>query len=188
MKPLTVCAALFFALPFQSSSPVTPAPAPQEAVKKAAVAQLAPPFALKDLRGKTARLAGYKGKIVLLNFWATWCAPCQAEMPELVKLQKKYAARGLQIVGVTYEPEKPVVVNRIARKFKINYPLLFGTEALSKEYGIEEVLPVTLILDREGKILNRINGIIHPEEVEEKIVPLLAVASSRWPVVSWDKE
>ena len=175
MNRLLIVVALLFAATVAAA---------QEAAQQAAVDQSAPPFALKDLRGKTVQLSGYKGKIVLLNFWATWCVPCQAEMPELVKLQKKYAARGLQIVGVTYEPEKPSVVNRIARKFKINYPLLFGTEALSKQYGIEEVLPVTLILDRDGKILSRINGIIQPEEIEQKITPLLGeVVGGRWPVV-----
>ena len=172
IKLLILSLFLSVVLPFQSPAPVAPAAA-QEPEKKAAVDQMAPPFALKDLRGKTARLESYRGKIVLLNFWASWCVPCQAEMPELVKLQAKYAARGLQIVGITYEPEKPVVVGRIARKHRINYPLLFGDEALSKQYGIEEVLPVTLILDRDGKILDRINGIIYPEEIEQKILPLL---------------
>src|SRR5689334_7495974 len=73
---------------------------------------VAPAFALKNLQGKTVRLEDYKGKIVVVNFWATWCVPCQQEMPELVKMQKKYAAKGLQILGVTYESEKPAVVRR----------------------------------------------------------------------------
>jgi cytochrome c biogenesis protein CcmG, thiol:disulfide interchange protein DsbE len=132
----------------------------------------APVFALKDLKGKTVRLEDYKGKIVLINFWATWCAPCQSEMPELVKLQKKYRAKGLQILGVTYEPEKLRAVNRVALKFKINYPLLFGSEELSKQYKIEEVLPVTILVDREGKIQSQILGIIDTKDIEQKIAPL----------------
>jgi cytochrome c biogenesis protein CcmG, thiol:disulfide interchange protein DsbE len=132
----------------------------------------APTFALKDLKGKTVRLEAYKGKVVLINFWATWCAPCQSEMPELVKLQRKYAAKGLQILGVTYEPEKATAVNRVARKFKINYPLLFGSEELSKQYKIEEVLPVTILVDREGKMQSQILGMIDAKDVEEKIAPL----------------
>jgi cytochrome c biogenesis protein CcmG, thiol:disulfide interchange protein DsbE len=138
-----------------------------------ATALAAPAFALKNLRGKTVRLEDYKGKVVLINFWATWCAPCQSEMPELVKLQKKYAAKGLQILGVTYEPEKLTAVNRVARKFKINYPLLFGSEELSKQYKIEEVLPVTILVDREGKMQSQILGMIDTKDVEEKIAPLL---------------
>jgi thiol-disulfide isomerase/thioredoxin len=132
----------------------------------------APAFALKNLTGKTVRLESYKGKVVLINFWATWCAPCQSEMPELVKLQKKYGARGLQILGVTYEPEKLTAVNRVARKFRINYPLLFGSEEISRLYRIEEVLPVTIIVDREGNIQNQILGIIDTKDVEAKIAPL----------------
>jgi cytochrome c biogenesis protein CcmG, thiol:disulfide interchange protein DsbE len=131
----------------------------------------APAFALKNALGKTVRLEDYKGKVVLINFWATWCKPCQAEMPELVKLQKKYAAKGLQILGVTYEPEKPAAVNRLAKKFRINYPLLFGSEEISKQYKIEEVLPVTILVDREGKIQSQILGMIDSKDVEEKIAP-----------------
>ncbi|HEY6073049.1 MAG TPA: TlpA disulfide reductase family protein [Anaerolineales bacterium] len=131
-----------------------------------------PALRLSDLDGKEHALEAYRGKVVLINFWATWCAPCQSEMPELVKLQRKYAAKGLQILGVTYEPEKPTAVNRVARKFKINYPLLFGSEELSKLYKIEEVLPVSILVDREGKMQSQILGMIDTKDVEEKIAPL----------------
>ncbi|MEK6285763.1 MAG: TlpA disulfide reductase family protein [Acidobacteriota bacterium] len=132
-----------------------------------------PAFTLKDLKGRTVRLSDYKGKVVLVNFWATWCVPCLAEMPELVKLQKEYKGSGLQIIGVTYEAEAKTLVSRLARKFKINYPLLFGTTDLSKQYGIEEVLPVTLVVDREGKLRDRILGVLDMEEFDEKIKPML---------------
>ena len=147
---------------------------PHAAGNHNSTAIVAPAFALKNLKGKTVRLEDYKGKIVLINFWATWCAPCQKEMPELVKLQKRYAAKGLQILGVTYEPEKLATVNRIAQKFKINYPLLFGTEELSKQYQIEEVLPVTIIVDREGKIQSQILGMIDTKDIEQKIAHLFS--------------
>jgi len=132
-----------------------------------------PAFTLKDLRGQKVRLSDYKGKVVLVNFWATWCGPCLAEMPELVKLQKAYRGRGLQIIGVTFEEESKTLVNRLARKFKINYPLLYGSTDLSKQYGIEDVLPVTLVVDREGKLRDRILGILDMEEFNEKIKPML---------------
>ena len=135
--------------------------------------QTAPSFALQDLRGKTVRLEEYRGKIVLLNFWATWCAPCQMEMPELMKLQKQHAAEGLQILGITYEKEPAAKIARITRKFKLNYPVLLGAKSLSDSYGIEEALPVTVIVDRDGKIRDRIIGIMEPEEISEKILPLL---------------
>lgn len=133
----------------------------------------APAFALKDIKGRTARLSDYKGKVLLVNFWATWCAPCQAEMPDLVRLQKEYQARGLQIIGVTYPPERPSAVRRVARQFKLNYPVLFGTDAMTDAYGIGEILPVTVVVDRDGKIRGRILGILEPEEFQEKVAPLL---------------
>ena len=145
----------------------------QEPVKQETPPQPAPTFALKDLRGKTVKLENFKGKIVLLNFWATWCIPCRTEMPEFIRLQTEYGGKGLQIVGVTYEPEKPEIVSRVARTRKINYPLLFGNEELSKIYGIEEVLPVTVIIDRDGKIRDRILGLFETKDFEEKVLPLL---------------
>jgi peroxiredoxin len=138
-------------------------------------ANAAPAFVLKNLQGKTVRLEDFKGKIVVINFWASWCVPCQKEMPELVKLQKQYAAKGLQILGVTYETEKPAVVRRIAQKYKLNYPLLFGSEELSKQYHVEEALPTTVIVDRDGKIQGQILGMIDIKDVEEKIAPLLSM-------------
>jgi thiol-disulfide isomerase/thioredoxin len=133
----------------------------------------APSFALKDLRGRTVRLDQFKGKVVLLNFWATWCPPCRAEMPDLVKLQREYGDRGLQIAGITYPPERASRVRRLAGELKINYPLLFGTSEVASLYGVRDVLPVTVIVDREGRIRDRILGILTPEEFEQKVKPLL---------------
>jgi thiol-disulfide isomerase/thioredoxin len=170
MKRLAICVALPFALCLSLFAQTSGKP---DAASQETGRQSAPGFVLKDLHGKTARLTDYKGKLVLVNFWATWCAPCQMEMPELVKLQAKYAERGLQIVGLTYEPEGRALVSRVSQKFKINYPLLFGNENLSKQYGVLEVLPVTVIVGRDGKIIDRVSGMIKPEEFEQKIVPLL---------------
>ena len=133
----------------------------------------APDFALRSIKGRSARLKDFKGKVLLINFWATWCPPCLAEMPELVKLQKEHKARGLQIIGVTYEPEPPRDVRRLARKFKLNYPVLFGTSAMSDAYQIGEALPTTVVIDRNGKIRARILGILEPEDFREKVAPLL---------------
>lgn len=133
----------------------------------------APGFRLKDLRGRSVRLSDYKGKVVLINFWATWCAPCQAEMPELVKLQDEYRSRGLQILGVACPPERRNTMQRVARKFRLNYPVLLGTRKTIRDYEADEVLPVTIIVDRDGKVRGRILGILEPEEFKEKIAPLL---------------
>ena len=135
--------------------------------------QQATGFTLKDIRGRHARLSDYKGKLLLINFWATWCAPCQAEMPALVELQKEYQARGLQIIGVTYPPEHRSAVLKVMRRLKLNYPVLFGTRVMTDAYGIGEVLPVTIVVDRNGKIRERIPGMLEPDEFKEKVLPLL---------------
>ena len=136
-------------------------------------AKVAPAFQLKDLQGRRIRLSDYRGKVVLINFWATWCAPCQAEMPELVKLQREYASRGLQVISITCPPERKTIVRRVARKFRLNYPVLFGTRETTRLYEADDVLPVTIIVDRDGIIRGRILGILEPEEFQEKVVTLL---------------
>jgi thiol-disulfide isomerase/thioredoxin len=133
----------------------------------------APDFALKSLSNRTVRLNDYRGKVVLINFWATWCAPCRAETPELVRWQKQYQDKGLQIIGVTYPPYKPATVSRFAKNSKINYPVVFDNHKIAGLYSVGEILPVTIIVDRQGMIVGRILGILEPEEFEEKIKPLL---------------
>ena len=134
---------------------------------------LAPDFGLKDINGQTVRLSDYKGKVVLLNFWATWCAPCRAEMPDLIKLQKEYQSNGLEVVGMTYPDYTRAGVRAIARRLRLNYPILLGTRDLADKYGVGEVMPTTVVIDREGKIRARILGILEPDEFEQSVKPLL---------------
>ena len=137
---------------------------------------VAPGFTLKGLNGRSAPLSDYKGKVVLINLWATWCASCRMELPELVRLQRKYQSQGMQIVGVTYPDDDPADVRRMSRTLKLNYPVLFGTSELLEAYQIGEVLPATVIVDRDGKIRDRILGILEPEEFKERVAPLLKSA------------
>jgi thiol-disulfide isomerase/thioredoxin len=132
----------------------------------------APAVALKDLRGRTVRLSDYRGKVVLLNFWATWCPPCRAEMPDLVKMQREYKG-GLQVIGVTYPPQTVGEVRRFTRGLKINYTVALGTKETKALFDQGETLPLTVIIDREGNVVDRIEGILLPEEFEQKIKPLL---------------
>jgi thiol-disulfide isomerase/thioredoxin len=133
----------------------------------------APPVVLRDLRGRAVRLSDYRGKVVLLNFWATWCPPCRAEMPDLVKMQREYRGRGLQVIGVTYPPETLREVRRFTRRLGINYPVALGTKETKALFDEGETLPLTIVIDREGNIRDRIEGILLPEEFEQKIKPLL---------------
>lgn len=135
--------------------------------------QKAPALALQDLRGRTVHLSDYKGKVVLLNFWATWCPPCRAEVPDLVRWQREYEHRGLKVVGVTYPPTNLTAVRRFVRRFKINYSVLLGARGTKALFIEGETLPLTVVIDREGNVRERIEGILLPEEFEEKIKPLL---------------
>ena len=118
----------------------------------------APSLTLKDLRGRTLRLSDYRGKVVLLNFWATWCPPCGAEIPDLIKLQKEYGGRGLQVLGVTYPPERQARVLRFTRRLKVNYPVALGTRETKALFSSDETLPLTIIIDRGRKLREQSAG------------------------------
>ena len=133
----------------------------------------APDFELRDVNGRTVRLSDYKGKVVLINFWATWCPPCRAEMPDLVRRQREYRNKGLQIIGITYPPENKDRVRRFARSLKVNYPIILGTRQLKARFSSDENLPLTIVIDRDGKVSNIIVGILLPKEFDEMIKPLL---------------
>ena len=133
----------------------------------------APQFKLTDINGRTVRLSDYRGKVVLINFWATWCPPCRAEMPDLVQLQRDYAKQGLQIIGITYPPETKTRVRRFARSLKVNYPIVLGTREIKARFSSEETLPLTVVINRDGIVSHIISGILLREEFDEKIKPLL---------------
>ena len=134
---------------------------------------VAPQFTLKDLHGRSVQLSDYKGKVVLVNFWATWCPPCRAEMPDLIKLQNEYDKDGLQIIGITYPPQKKAEVRRFANSLKVNYPIVLGTSELKARFSSEDILPLTVVINRDGKVSDIISGILLREEFDEKIKPLL---------------
>jgi thiol-disulfide isomerase/thioredoxin len=142
-------------------------------------AQQAPPLTLKSIQGRALSLSNYSGKVVLLNFWATWCPPCRAEMPDLVRMQREYGVRGLQVIGITYPPETLREARRFIRKLGVNYPIAIGTKETKALFDESETLPVTIVIDREGKIAERIEGILLPEEFEQKIKPLLRQSTGR---------
>ncbi|MEO8044006.1 MAG: TlpA disulfide reductase family protein [Spartobacteria bacterium] len=134
---------------------------------------VAPDFQLKNLEGKTIKLSDYKGKVVLLNFWATWCPPCREEIPDLVALQKQYAARGLVVLGISMDEGGAAGVARFAKKFEINYPIVMGNEKTSEAYGGIQVLPTTFIIDRKGKVVDGLQGGTDRAGFEAKIKPVL---------------
>jgi len=139
----------------------------------------APNLQLQTIDGRILNLADYKGKVVLLNFWATWCPPCRQEIPELIKIQRQFRGRGLQIVGVTYPPEESSNVRRFARRARVNYPIALGKKETKLTFSASETLPVTAIIDSEGNLRDVIEGIMYGDEFDQKVKPLLPHASSQ---------
>lgn len=137
--------------------------------------QSSPPteLTLKDIKGRNLRLSDYRGKVVLINFWATWCPPCRKEIPDLIKLQRDYGSRSLQVIGITYPPQKLAEVRRFVQKAKVNYPVSLGTKKTKLLFTSSETLPMTIVIGTDGRIRDIIEGILLPEEIEQKIKPLL---------------
>lgn len=126
-------------------------------------------LALKDLTGAQQSLAGYEGRVVVLNFWATWCEPCKKEMPDLSAIQNDYAASGVQVIGAAGDAAADSAkVTKFIREFKVNFPVWVGaTTDDMQRFGVGTVLPATVIIDRTGKIVRREIGIIKPAELRE---------------------
>ena len=134
----------------------------------------APAFTLKTADGKTVSLSDYKGKAVLLNFWATWCGPCKLEMPWLIDLQKKYDAQGFTVLGIS-EDDGPVKdVADFAAKMGVDYPVLIADDSVSKVYGGVDFLPTSYYIGRDGKVVAEVGGLISQSEIEAKIRKILA--------------
>lgn len=141
--------------------------------------KVAPDFQLKDLDGKTVRLADLRGKAVLLNFWATWCPPCKIEMPWFVDLQKQYGPQGLQIVGVAMDDgDAHDAVAKFAKEMGLNYTVLLGNDKIADQYGGVDALPTTYYIARDGKIISRVFGLVSHKEIEDNVRAALGSAQT----------
>jgi thiol-disulfide isomerase/thioredoxin len=133
-----------------------------------------PDLKVQDLNDHTVSLADLRGKVVLLNFWATWCGPCRAEIPYLVKIQHEYEDSGLRVVGINYPPEEPEVLRKFATDFKLNYPVAIGTDDIASSFeGAGGILPTTVVIDKDGRVRDHVKGKINPAIFLTKIKPLL---------------
>ncbi len=128
---------------------------------------------IKDIQGRYLSLSDYRGKVVLINFWATWCPPCRKEIPDLIKYQRDYRKQGLQVIGVTYPPQTLAEVRRFVRRARVNYPVALGTEETKSLFAQSEALPLTVVIGKDGRVRDIIEGILLPDEFEQKIRPLL---------------
>jgi peroxiredoxin len=132
----------------------------------------APNFTLTDSKGGAIKLSDYKGRVVLLDFWATWCGGCKLEIPWYVEFQDKYKDRGLATIGVSMDEDGWKAVKPFLEKNKINYPVVIGNDNLAKLYGLE-AMPMTLLIDREGKIAVSHVGVVDKASFEKDIQTLL---------------
>jgi peroxiredoxin len=135
--------------------------------------QKAPDFTLKDSNGATVKLSDYKGKVVLLNFWATWCGPCQIEIPWFIDFQQQLKDQDFAILGVSMDDDGWKSVKPYLEKKKINYRVMIGTEELSTLYGGVDSLPTTFIIDRQGRIASKHEGLVGKSDYLNEIVDLL---------------
>jgi cytochrome c biogenesis protein CcmG/thiol:disulfide interchange protein DsbE len=133
----------------------------------------APNFTLKAADGKTIELAKLKGKVVIVNFWATWCGPCRQEIPGFMDVYKQYKDKGLEIVGVSLDRNGWDVVKPYLKKAKITYPIVIGGGGLAEAYGGIDAIPATFIVDRDGNIAKKHVGYLSKSDCEEFIKTLL---------------
>src|SRR5205823_11934343 len=131
-------------------------------------------FHLAIPRRQTVHLSDFRGKAVLLNFWATWCQPCKIEMPWFAELQRQYAPEGLQVIGVAMDEASPEEIVKFAKDLGVNYPVLVGKEQVGEAYGGVQFLPATFYIGRDGKIVDKVFGLKGRGEIESAIKKALA--------------
>jgi len=133
---------------------------------------LAPDFSLPQLNGSQLELSAYRGEIVLLDFWATWCDPCREEIPHFVDLQNRYGGQGVQVIGVSMD-DRPEPVRTFYQQFKMNYPVVMGNAKIGDLYGGILGLPIALLIDRNGRIYAKHIGATDVSVIEKEMVSLL---------------
>jgi cytochrome c biogenesis protein CcmG/thiol:disulfide interchange protein DsbE len=134
--------------------------------------KMAPDFTLTAAKGQTIALSAFKGKVVLLDFWATWCGGCKVEIPWYIEFDKKYRDRGLAVIGVSMDDKGMKVVKPFLAQKNMEYPVVIGSEALARKYNLES-MPLTLLIDRGGRIAVSHAGIVNKDDFENRIKELL---------------
>ena len=136
------------------------------------VLRVAPDFTRTDINGEVFSLGAYRGKLVLLNFWATWCAPCLTEIPRFISWQRTFGPAGLQIVGISMDDDV-APVKRAYKKYQMDYPVLMGDPQLAERFGGVLGLPLSYLIDSEGRVVARYQGELNLKQLESQIKSLL---------------
>lgn len=158
-----------------ASAAARPATAHADPIRFVKDPEMAPAIELPDISGKTDSVAEWKGKVVLVAFWATWCPPCREEIPAFIDLQRKYKDR-LQIVGISEDDDPPEKVQRFAQQNKINYPIVMATPAMIAKYGGVPALPTSFIIDTQGRVVQKHIGLVSVDSLEREIRALLGLS------------
>lgn len=134
----------------------------------------APDFALKSVDGKTVKLSDYKGKVVILDFWATWCPPCRKGIPDLIELKNEFGKKGVEIIGISVDAKNTIAeVPSFVKDKKINYPVVYADQKVVSDYGGIESIPTSFIVDKSGKIVNKMIGLYPKDTYVAEINKLL---------------
>jgi peroxiredoxin len=149
-------------------------PTAHAAVKAERDRKVAPDFALKDIDGKTVKLSDYKGKVVLLNFWATWCGPCKIEIPWFMDFEQTYKDKNFAVLGVSLDEDGWDAIKPYVKEKKINYRVMLGTEKVAELYGDVDSLPTSFLIDRGGRVAAVHVGLVSKSDYVHDIDQLLA--------------
>ncbi len=149
--------------------------------KGTASLQAAPEVSFQNLDGQTVSLSAYRGKVVLVNFWGTWCEPCLSEIPSLIKFQQEYGSKGFTVLGVAMEDGKATVASFVAKpqfdvdgqKVAMNYPVVLGNQDVASKFSCCIGFPTSYIISKDGKLVQKVIGPINPQSVNELIQKLL---------------
>ena len=154
------------------------APATAKSAAASGEHPMAPDFTVTDFSGQKITLSDYRGKVVLLDFWATWCGPCQMEIPGFVRLQDRYRDQGFRVLGIVWQ-DAPQHVPGFYKQFKMNYPVAMGSDQLGELYGGIIGLPTTFLMGRDGRIYDKVTGAVDTARFEDEIKELLTAKPSQ---------
>lgn len=171
MKSFLLVLAVTIGLVYSCSGPASSSNT--VASKSASDRKPAPDFTLKDAEGHNVKLSDFRGKVVLLNFWATWCGPCQLEIPWFIDFEKQYKSQGLEVIGVSMDDDGWAAIKPFVAAHNVNYPILLGNDSVTQLYGGIDSLPTTFLIDRNGRVAKVHVGLAGKNEYLDEIKSLL---------------